>query len=229
MSVVVTRKPAAFAAILLTAVGIIWLIAEAISASAFPGYSYATNYISDLGVPEVSTFEGRTIDSPLSAVMNFAFIAQGLLLMAGVIFAVRAVSIPRGAARTWILAVAIAHGIGMLLVGIFHGSEVNIANGFIILHVLGATVAIITGNVVAILAGLQSRRVDVPSWYRVVSVALGIIGLISLVMLVIVKTTTFPALPEPVWERGAVYTITAWELMSGLALFASMRRSRRLA
>ena len=228
MSVVVTRKPALIAASLLAAVGVIWLVAEAISASAFPGYSYATNYISDLGVPEVSTFEGRTIDSPLSAVMNFAFIAQGLLLMAGVILTVRAAGL-RGAGRGWIVAVAIAHGIGMLLVGIFHGSEVNIANGFIILHVLGATVAIITGNVVAILAGLQSRRVGAPSWYRRVSVTLGIIGLISLVMLVIVKTTTFPALPEPVWERGAVYTITAWELMSGLALFASMRRSRRLA
>ena len=228
MSVAITRRPAIIAASLLAAVGVIWLVAEAISAAAFPGYSYATNYISDLGVPEVSTFEGRTIDSPLSAVMNFAFVAQGLLLMGGVILAVRAVGL-RGAGRGWIVAVAIAHGIGMLLVGIFHGSEVNIANGFIILHVLGATVAIITGNVVAILAGLQSRRLGAPSWYRVVSVALGIIGLISLVMLVVVKTTSFPALPEPVWERGAVYTITAWELMTGIALFASMRRSRRLA
>jgi len=228
MSVVVSRKPAIIAASLLAAVGVIWLVAEAISAAAFRGYSYATNYISDLGVPEVSMFEGRTIDSPLSAVMNFAFIAQGLLLVAGVILAVRAAGL-RGAGRGWIVAVSIAHGIGMLLVGIFHGSEVNIANGFIILHVLGATIAIVTGNVVAILAGVQSRRVGAPSWYRVVSVALGIIGLISLVMLVIVKTTTFPALPEPVWERGAVYTITAWELMTGITLFASMRRSRRLA
>ena len=54
---------------------------EAIAASAFPGYSYSANYISDLGVPDVAEFQGRAIDSPLSAVMNAGFILQGVLYL----------------------------------------------------------------------------------------------------------------------------------------------------
>ncbi|RIJ07986.1 DUF998 domain-containing protein, partial [Clavibacter nebraskensis] len=49
-----------------TAAGIAWVAAaavyvgtEAIAASAFPGYSYSANYISDLGVPDVAVFQGR--------------------------------------------------------------------------------------------------------------------------------------------------------------------------
>ncbi|MFD5513267.1 hypothetical protein ACFWIB_36740 [Streptomyces sp. NPDC127051] len=45
-----------------------WVVAEAIAAAAWtdPAYSYATNYISDLGVPDCGTrFQGRDICSGL--------------------------------------------------------------------------------------------------------------------------------------------------------------------
>ncbi len=38
-----------------------------------PGYSYARNDISDLGVPERGVLQGRVLDSPLHAVMNAGF------------------------------------------------------------------------------------------------------------------------------------------------------------
>ena len=49
-----------------TVAGVGWLVGEAVSASAFPGYSYATNYISDLGVPDVSAV-GMRLGATLAA------------------------------------------------------------------------------------------------------------------------------------------------------------------
>ena len=229
MSVSLARTPALIAACLWGGAGIIWLVLEAITASAFPGYSYAHNYISDLGVPDVAVFEGRSIDSPLSAVMNFAFIAQGLLLVGGVVFALRAARTATGRMRKWILAVAIVHAVGMLLVGIFHGSQANLENGLLLLHGLGAALAIITGNLTTIMVGFTSHRIGARPWYRGTSIVLGNVGLICLVMLLIASTTSIATLPEAVWERGSVYSIIGWELVTAISLLASTRRGSRLA
>jgi len=224
MPITVVRTPAIIAASLWGVAGIAWLTLEAITASAFPGYSYATNYISDLGVSDVAVFEGRPIDSPLSAVMNVAFIAQGLLLLAGIVFALRAARVAQSRARGWILAIAVVHAVGMLLVGIFHGSQANLENGLLVLHGLGAAVAIITGNVTAILVGISSRSVGAGSWYRRTSIVVGIVGLVCLVMLVVTSSTPLVTLPEAVWERGSVYAIVGWELFTAISLLAFTRR-----
>jgi hypothetical membrane protein len=225
----IARTPALIAASLWAAAAVLWLTFEAITASAFPGYSYATNYISDLGVPEVAVFEGRTIDSPLSALMNVAFIAQGILLLAGVGFALRATRAVGGGARTWILSIAIIHAVGMLLVGIFHGSQTNLENGLLALHGLGAALAIISGNVTAILVGIGSRHAGARPWYRSTSIVLGIVGLVCLVMLLVTSSTSITTLPEAVWERGSVYSIVGWELFTAISLIAGTRRRSRLA
>lgn len=229
MSVAIARRPAIIAASLWGAAGVIWLAFEAISAAAFRGYSYATNYISDLGVPEVGTFEGRTIDSPLSALMNFTFIAQGLLLLAGVVFIIRATRAVRSGPRRWIIAIASIHAVGMLLVGIFHGSQTNIESGFILLHGFGALLAIITGNLTAILIGRASRHIGARPWYAIVSITLGIVGLLSLVMLLVATATDIATFPEAVWERGSVYSIIGWELFTAASLIAITRRGNKLA
>ena len=39
--------------------GVMYLACESIAAAAFPGYSYARNYISDLGVPYDGLINGR--------------------------------------------------------------------------------------------------------------------------------------------------------------------------
>lgn len=63
--------------------GLQYLVIETATASAWtsPAYSYATNFVSDLGVPARGTFEGRAIDSPLHAVMNTGFVIQGVLFL----------------------------------------------------------------------------------------------------------------------------------------------------
>lgn len=67
-------------------IGPLWyLVCEAITATGFRGYSYASNYISDLGVPERGMLDGRILDSPLHNVMNAGFIGEGILFLWGLV------------------------------------------------------------------------------------------------------------------------------------------------
>jgi hypothetical membrane protein len=205
------------------AAAVVYLVAEAVTAAAFPGYSYATNYISDLGVPEVGTFQGRAIDSPLHAVMNVGFVASGLLFLAAAVIAVRASA--SGPRRTFIV-LSVIYAVGISLVGLFHGSQESADNGLAALHVGGAGMAIIGGNLAVITAGIGARRSVGGSFYTPVSVSLGVVGLVSLVMLQIDSgSTAVDLLEDGVWERLAVYTVTAWQLLTGAMLLA--RRSAR--
>lgn len=210
--------------------GVSWLSGEAVSASAFPGYDYATNYISDLGVAQVGSFQGRAIDSPLHALMNATFVTQGVCFaVAGVVVAVACTGVARRAVVT-VGVVAVVHGVGLALVGTFHGSQGSVDDGTIVFHVLGAAAAIIGGNVVAIVAGAGSSAVGAPRAYRLTSVALGTAGLVALVMLVVDSgSSVIDLLPDGVWERGAVYTVIAWELLSAVVVLTRLARSRRLA
>lgn len=203
--------------------GIAWLTDEALAAAAFPGYSYATNYISDLGVPEVGGFQGRAIDSPLHVLMNVTFIGQGVLFAVAGVLAARAVGdAARRTART-VAIVAVVHGVGLTLVGVFHGSQASVENGTGVLHVIGAAAAIIGGNVVAIVAGVGSGRVGAFRGYRLASVLLGIVGLVSLVMLLVDSASSaVTVLPDGVWERASVYTVIGWELLTGVLVLSRL-------
>jgi hypothetical membrane protein len=207
--------------------GIAWIAAavvyvgtEAIAASAFPGYSYSTNYISDLGVPDVAEFQGRAIDSPLHAVMNAGFVLQGVLYLAAAVIATRAL---RAGPRRAFLALAVVHAVGITVVGLIHGSASSAASGIGWMHVVGAGMAIIAGNGASIVAGVGSGRVGAARAFRVASVALGVVGLVSLVVLESLVGSDV----DGIWERGSVYTVTAWELMAGVAVLVAARRAAR--
>ncbi|MBF4631343.1 DUF998 domain-containing protein [Clavibacter michiganensis subsp. phaseoli] len=206
------------------AAGVAWIAAavvyvgtEAIAASTFPGYSYSANYISDLGVPDVAVFQGRAIDSPLHAVMNAGFILQGVLYLAAAVIATRAL---RAGPRRAFLALAVVHAVGITVVGLIHGSASSAASGIGWMHVVGAGMAIIAGNAASITAGLASGRIGAARAFRVASVALGLVGLVALALLQSLGGSTI----DGVWERGSVYTVTAWELMAGVAVLVSTRR-----
>jgi hypothetical membrane protein len=102
-----------------------YLILEAVAAAAFPHYSYAQNFISDLGVAA----------SPREAVMNTAFCLQGTLFLVGAVFLDRA---------RLFLTLAAANALGNVLIAIFHSG--------VAAHAVGAVLAIVGGNT-AILAG----------------------------------------------------------------------------
>lgn len=211
---------ARFAGAALVAAGLIWFVGEALSASAFRDYSYATNYISDLGIPDVGSFQGRAVDSPLHAVMNLTFVSQGVLLALGGLVLTRLMS---GRSRRVLPVLAVAHGIGMILVGTIHGSQESVDSGIAAFHVIGAAMAIIAGNTLALTVGATPGQ---PLWYRVISAILGLLGLISLAMLVIDSSSTaVNVFPDGVWERAAVYAVIVWELVTGGRLLLGGRHT----
>ncbi|HEX2286605.1 MAG TPA: DUF998 domain-containing protein [Mycobacterium sp.] len=201
----------------LTYVSALWLFAalaflvcEAAAAAAVPapGYSYTINLISELGVP------GR---SPLSLVMNVGFLLQGLLFLAGAVLVTRVAETGR---RQLFLVLVSIYVLGVVLVAIFHGDSAlggNYEGGA--LHWLGALFAMVGGNAAIIagsfvVAGLVTMR-----WYRAASIALGVAGLLSLLMIGNPAAQVTPG----IWERGAVYTILFWQIVTALLLFARSR------
>ena len=109
---------------------------------------------------------------------------------------------------------AAVNAIGNVLVGTFRsgGVEVSDASHW---HVIGAGMAIVGGNVAVIIAGLGSRRLGAPRTYGVVSIVIGVVGLACLLALIIDGANGARVLPVGVVERGSVYSIIAWEIMTG--------------
>jgi hypothetical membrane protein len=192
--------------------GLAYLTLEAVAAEAFrPHYSYAHNYISDLGA--TSGF-----DSPRAWLMNTAFCLQGSLFLGGAILATRAVR----TRKPWLfLTFAAANAVGNILIAIFHSGAAAPADGTAWVHATGAVLAIVGGNA-AILAG--SAVLGGPRWYRGVSAWLGVVGLISFTMFVIQLTTTAHYfVPAAVRERGSVYPITGWQIFTAAWLLTRRR------
>jgi hypothetical membrane protein len=193
-----------------------WVVAEAVTAAAWtdPPYSYLTNYISDLGVPDCGAeFQGRVLCSPLHSLMNTAFIVQGVLFAAGVLMLARLVS---GRAHAIVVGLALAHGVGFVLVGSFHAAADGPSTG-LVLHITGAGVGILAANSLAILAGSLGGGTR-PAAYRIFSVAVGVLGILS-VALVPLSTRT-----AGLFERGGVYSWLLWGLVTGVLLLVTQRR-----
>ncbi len=213
--------PARRAALAWLLAGFLWFALEALAAAAFrPTYSYARNYISDLGVPLPGDFQGRAIDSPLAAAMNGNFIAQGVLFFLAGLFIFRATAGAAGRARHAFLGLTGVYAVGSIVVGIFHSAAQAAAGGTAHVHMVGAGLAILGGNAALIVAGLNARRTGASVGYCAASVVIGTAGLVS----VIILQTGAPFAIPGVWERGAVYSITLWDILTGVALLISLRR-----
>jgi hypothetical membrane protein len=173
----------------------LYLVGEAIAAASSPGYDYATNYISDLGTSDVMNIGG--------------FMLHGLLLLLGAIVVARAYPAFGGIGWAFVLAAAV-NAIGNVLVGTFHSG----AHGPVPWHIIGAGMAILGGNVAVIIAGLGSLRIGAPRSYARASIAIGLVGLSCLLVLLVVHNGFLAGAVE----RGSVYSIILWELMTGIAI-----------
>lgn len=205
------------------AIGAIYLVTEGLAASAFiPSYSYAHNYISELGIEECGQiFMARAVCSPLHGLINAGFVIQGLLFAAAAVVVARCITsrVPYA-----LVGVAVAHGIGIVLVGFFHDSAAAQINAIMQeYHVLGAFLAIVAGNGTALLFSAFSEELGLPPFYRFASVGLPIVGLAAVIVMMIAQARGTILVPEAVWERISVYTITAWEIVSGVCLLATPR------
>ncbi len=207
----------AAAALILIAAVLEYVVTEAITAAAWktPVYSYASNWISDLGATDCSTFQGREVCSPLHDVMNSGFIVQGVLFLIASILLLQLFS---GASRYVSLVLALIYSIGFILVGSFHRSTAATANGTVTFHYLGAFMAILGGNIAAIVTGFQWHRLEMPRWYGRLSIGLGFLGIACGVVL----GTTIGRIPSGIPERASVYTILLWQLLTGIVLLVGL-------
>jgi hypothetical membrane protein len=181
---------------------------EAAAAAGFrPAYSYARNYISDLGVDAGELVRGRIVDSPRAGFMHSGFYLQGILFFLGALLIVGRPRMPR--ARIFLGLVG-ANAVGNIVIATVHSGA---------LHVAGAVLAIV-GGTIAILAGpAVVGAIGGPRWYRGTSKCVAALGLMCLAMLMINSVTAKAyLLPDATWERGSVYSIVSWQLLTAARL-----------
>lgn len=200
----------------------LWFALESHAAAAYlPSYSYAADMISDLGVSYVYTGDVHWLGySPRAPLMNFNFFATGALYAALQWFLLYGTEGDSTVDRRLRMARAIISFLfmlGLMLVGTVHGGPKEHRNGMIAWHQLGATLSIVGGNVCSILAGVSNTQIKPLTTslaYRYACLFLGTIGNISAFALL---GLTPHAIAGTV-ERVAVYTVFAWELLTGFYL-----------
>jgi len=193
-----------------------YLTLEAMAAVSFsPGYSYARNYISDLGLPSGSLVHGQVIDSPRAYLMHAAFYLQGGLFLLG---ALLLAGIPDNRRARIFLGTVTVNAVGNIVIGTVHTGRV---------HVAGALLAIVGGNAAIWLGSATIGLVAGQRWYRRGSKCLAALGLSCLVMLTINSATKTALLPDGIWERGSVYSITVWQLLTAVCVLIPSRRPAR--
>jgi hypothetical membrane protein len=198
-----------FAGGFLIAAPLVFLIGEAVAAAAWsnPSYSYLGNFISDLGVPVPTTLDGRSVNSPLAAVMNTAFVLSGTLVAAAVALALRPRTLSR--AGRVVYALAMAYGAGMIIIAVFHETPDWMAPW----HGFGAFLVIPGGNAAIVILGFLPRQFGLPHGLAIGLRAVGATGLAGLLAF-----TTFPGEHIGLLERIAVYPLPVAQVLVGTAL-----------
>jgi hypothetical membrane protein len=207
MAVGITRGAALWVG---AAVG--YLILEAVAAAGFePSYSYARDYISDLGIT-TGLVRGRMIHSPRAYLMHTAFFVQGILFFAG---GSLIVGVPDSRRARTFLGLLAANAVGNIVVGTVHSGQV---------HVIGAALAIVGGNAAILAGSAVVGTLGAQRWYRGISKLVAGLGLLCLGMLMVNSATRESnLLPGGAWERGSVYSITVWQLLTATCLLTIRR------
>ena len=176
-----------------------YLIAEAISATFFNDSlvnTYIFHTISELGIPSVN--------SPLSMLMNSAFILIGLTLIFGNFYKFKDLIVKN---KIIIYILTLITALGVIIVGLIHGGN-PLTSGY---HTLGAVMAILGGN---ILLALISKSMDEFGIYQKITLILGLIGLIVFWIMFFNMESIY----MPVFERLSVYPLVIWSLLTGCYL-----------
>lgn len=176
-----------------------YIIAEAISAFAFNNTfinTYVFHTISELGIPNMN--------SPLAFLMNSAFIIIGLSLLFGNFYKFKDFIIKN---KTIFYILTLMASIGVIIVALIHAGN-PLTDGY---HSLGAVMAILGGNILLVII---SRSMDEFGIYQMITLILGVIGLISFWIMFFNMESIY----MPVFERLSVYTLIIWSFISGVYL-----------
>lgn len=180
-----------------------YFVVQIVVASAWkqPPYSWRLNAISDLGATGCGTFDGRSMCSPWHALMNASLIVLGLSMAVG--SALTHQQLRSSRVGLWMMAAA---GTGVILVGLVPLDTVYW------LHIAGADLALLLGNLALITLGCVLR---LGRWFRWYSITSGAVALIAL-CLFLTHHRFFLELGG--MERAAAYPQTIWLVVSGLYL-----------
>jgi len=189
-----------------------FFIAQVAVASAWTmPFSLKTRYISDLGNTACGPYPNPSsviVCSPWHAGMNASFIIVGITMAAGAILARSAFT--AGWRRRVAVALFVAAGVGVLMVGVFPENE-NITN-----HAIGAGINFIAGNTALIVFGLAVPSSPSRPSFIGFSIATGIVGLCSTALFV--SRHDLGLGPGGI-ERLAAYTTTTWQIVAGLIVW----------
>lgn len=163
------------------------------------------------------------VDSPLHAVLNIGAVLQGLVFL--IAAALLRPALLSGRPRRTCAALAVAHAVGISLVGLFHGPEDALDDGTDVLHGLGAPLTIGAGNTAAIVAGARLHRRR-SHRFGGTFLALRSLGIAAFSYLLAAAGTGLDGIPE----RIAICTIMLADLRAGVSVLPAGRvdeRSRR--
>lgn len=192
--------------------GLFYLTGEYVAALG-TGYSlkevYLRNFISSLGVHPNLIVEGVPVGfSKLAIIMNIDFIVTGIGFLVAYYFLIFKMLKSKKYSLLYLIT-PVLFAVGSVLVGVYQGG-VPSEDG---LHGLGARLSFLGGNLTLIISGvslLKNRK-----GYSIVSIILGLIGLISASFMNNALTNNLTEVVA-IYERLTVYPITIWQLMTGL-------------
>ena len=192
--------------------GLFYLTGEYIAAIG-TGYSlkevYLRNFISSLGVSPNLIVEGVPVGfSKLAIIMNIDFIVTGIGFLVAYYFLIFKMLKSKKYSLLYLIT-PVLFAVGSVLVGVYQGG-VPSEDG---LHGLGARLSFLGGNLTLIISGVslfKNRK-----GYSIVSIILGLIGLISAIFMNNALTNNLSEVVA-IYERLTVYPITIWQLMTGL-------------
>ena len=176
-----------------------YVLAEAISAyyfhdTLFNTYVYHT--ISELGIPNVN--------SPLSLLMNSAFIFIGLALLFNNYYRFKDYLIDN---KILYYVLTLITSLGVIMVGLIHGGN-PLTSGY---HTIGAVMAIAGGNTLLIVISKSMKEF---TEYNKITFILGNLGIIMFLILFFNMNSIY----MPVFERISVYTMIIWSFITGTYL-----------
>ncbi|MBQ6444238.1 MAG: DUF998 domain-containing protein [Methanosphaera sp.] len=176
-----------------------YLLAEFICALLFNDSlvnTYLYHTISELGIPNAN--------SPLSLLMNSAFILIGLALILGSFYGFKNYIIKN---KRLFYLLTLVTAIGVIIVGLIHGGN-PLTSGY---HTTGAVMAILGGNILLVVI---SQSTSESGGYEKATLLLAVIGLIAFWVMFFNINSIY----MPVFERLSVYTLIIWCFLTGLHL-----------
>lgn len=192
--------------------GLFYLTGEYVAALG-TGYSlkevYLRNFISSLGVYPNLIVEGVPVGfSKLAIIMNIDFIVTGIGFLVAYYLLIFKILKSKKYNLLYLIT-PVLFAVGSVLVGVYQGG-VPSEDG---LHGLGARLSFLGGNLTLIISGVslfKNRK-----GYSIVSIILGLIGLISASFMNNALTNNLTEVVA-IYERLTVYPITIWQLITGL-------------